>query len=189
MKKFLALMLAILTVLSCAVVASASEVAGTQQLTITYTEPEATYTLNIPQDTTIDLKNNDLSIAYATLTGSANFWGKRLEVLMQPDGFTDKSGTDTVTNALYNFTMTLADGSTVDDLMLTFGELADTSTGALVTNPQSNGQSITDMDLHFYIGAGPAFQNAIEGLDYTSTIQFNAAVVKNGETSPFDTTE
>ena len=94
-------------------------------------------------------KNNDLSIAYATLTGSANFWGKRLEVLMQPDGFTDKSGTDTVTNALYNFTMTLADGSTVDDLMLTFGELADTSTGALVTNPQSNGQSITDMDLHF----------------------------------------
>lgn len=185
MKKLLALTLAVLTIFSCSAVAAAAEVtnAGTQTLTINYTEPTATYTLNIPANATIDLANNDLSVEYATVTESANFWGKRLEVLMQPDGFTNEN--DSVTNALYNFTMTLEDGTTVDDLLLTFGYLSDESTGALASAPQHSTKTITDMDLHFYIGAGPAFQNAIEGLEYTSTILFNAAVVDAGETSPF----
>lgn len=187
MKKFLSLLLVLMMVFSCAVTASAVEVKneGTQTVTITYTEPVATYVLNIPDDVTItDFASGDFSIDYATVTESANFWGKRLEVLMQPDTFTNPD--DAKTNAAYNFKMTLEDGTSVNDLMLTFGYLSDVSTGALVSTPQHSEQNITDMALNFYLGAGPAFQDAIDGAAYTSTIQFNAAVLSEGETFPVE---
>ena len=81
MKKFIAIALAVLTVLSFSTVAFAADTT-----TLTTTVPDATYTLNIPADQEIAFGTIDTDIGSMTVTNSSGFAeGKNLQVSLTFD--------------------------------------------------------------------------------------------------------
>lgn len=82
MKKILALILATLTVVSCSMVAFASETV------LTVNVPEAKYTLNIPANQTITFGSEETNIGSVSVTNSSGFAvGKSLYVTVTYDAF------------------------------------------------------------------------------------------------------
>ena len=84
MKKLIAIVLAVLTVLSFSTVAFAEG----NTTTLTTTVPDATYTLNIPADQEIPFGTEQMGIGNLTVTNSSGFAvGKNLKVAVScPDG-------------------------------------------------------------------------------------------------------
>ena len=83
MKKFIAIALAVLTVLSFSTVAFAADTT-----TLTTTVPDATYTLNIPADQVIPFGATSTDIGTVTVTNSSGFAeGKNLRVTLTYDDF------------------------------------------------------------------------------------------------------
>ena len=82
MKKFIAIVLAVLTVLSFSTVAFAEG----NTTTLTTTVPDATYTLNIPADQQITFGATSTDIGTVTVTNSSGFAaGKDLHVTITYD--------------------------------------------------------------------------------------------------------
>lgn len=96
MKKALALLLAVMLVVSIAPAAFASTT------TLTTTVPGATYEFSIPADTTIEYNALDTSIGYLEVTESAGFAvGKNLQITIEYGPFTNADGSSTIPYYIY----------------------------------------------------------------------------------------
>jgi hypothetical protein len=93
MKKLIALALAVVTAMSCSMMAFAANTT-----TLTTTVPGATYTLNIPADQEIPFGKEEVSIGKITVTNSTGFGvGKNLHVTINYDAFVCNNDSVTTT--------------------------------------------------------------------------------------------
>ncbi len=92
MKKMLAVVLAMLSICTFSITAFAENT-----ITITTTVPDATYTLNIPENQEIPFGATDTDIGNVTVTESAGFaYGKNLKVTVTYDDFKCDSTSTTI---------------------------------------------------------------------------------------------
>ena len=98
MRKFLAVLLAAMMVLSMATIASA------ETTTLTTTVPDATYTLNVPANQEIAFGAESTDIGTVTITDSSNFAkGKNISVTVTYGDFTCADTTTTIPMALIGY--------------------------------------------------------------------------------------
>lgn len=182
MKKALALLLAVMLVVSIAPAAFASTT------TLTTTVPGATYEFSIPADTTIEYNALDTSIGYLEVTESAGFAvGKNLQITIEYGPFTNADGSSTIPYYIYaDDTSKLDDTATVTShthkqlgskSVLTFYGMNSGSVKRLATCPTSNSTSDYLGDLGVVI-TQEAWGKALAG-EHTSTITFTAEVVQD----------
>ena len=182
MKKTIALLLAVMLVVSMAPAAFASTT------TLTTTVPGATYEFSIPADTTIEYNATCTSIGYVHVTESSGFAvGKNLEITMEYGPFINISNPestisykicaddtakidDTATYSTHNYTR-LSGSSFV------FRGLNNGQVERLAYQTYSNSTTYYYGDLAVHIEK-EAWGKTLGG-DYTSTITFTAAVVQD----------
>lgn len=182
MKKALALLLAVMLIVSMAPAAFASTT------TLTTTVPDATYEFSIPADTKVEYNATCTSIGYVHVTESSGFAvGKNLEITMEYGPFINISNPestisykicaddttkidDTATYSTHNYTR-LSGSSFV------FRGLNNGQVERLAYESYSNAATYYYGDLAVHIEKA-AWGKALGG-DYTSTITFTAAVVQD----------
>lgn len=183
MKKTIALLLAVMLVVSMAPAAFASTT------TLTTTVPGATYEFSIPADTTIEYNALDTSIGYLEVTQSSGFAvGKNLQITMEYGPFTNADGTSTIPYVIKPDVTTIEDTETHDSH---YGDTKPSGTEfifkgmndgqvkrlASVPNPAANATATFYGDLGVIITQS-AWGKALAG-EHTSIITFTAAVVQD----------
>lgn len=160
MKKLLAIVLAILSAFSMTAVAYAGNTT-----TISTTVPDATYTLNIPADQTIEFGDTSHNIGDVSITNSSGFAeGKNLAVTIIYDSFSSADTTTVIPYKINRYTgqgyagVHVASGS-----QLTFKGYA---TGAVSTSPETLIMLIESANWGKALGG-----------HYSTTITFTAEVV------------
>ena len=100
MKKLIVLILTVATVLSASFVMTSAA----DTTTLTTTVPDATYTLNIPENKAIPFGTTDTDIGKVTVTNSSGFAeGKSLEVTMTYEAFKAEGVSTTIPYTIYGF--------------------------------------------------------------------------------------
>lgn len=171
MRKTLSFLLAVLLVVSMAPAAFA-ENATPGSTTLTTTVPAATYTLNIPADTTIPFGAESTSIGNLTVTDSSGFAeGKNLAVTVEYGEFTSKNVSTTIP-----YTLIICGLTASDSTALSSGKV-------LPFKGQSNGE-VKEQALYankyissMEIEVKSANWGKALGGDYSSLITFTAEVV------------
>lgn len=183
MKKAIAILLAVMLVVSMAPAAFASSTT-----TLTTTVPGATYEFSIPADTTIEYNALDTSIGYLEVTKSSGFAvGKNLEITIEYAPFTNADGSSTIPYSIYvDDTTKLDDTATVtshthtqmtNNSIFTFYGLNTGSVQRLATCPGGGTTTHYFGDLGVVISKA-AWGKALAG-EHTSIITFTAAVVQD----------
>ena len=185
MKKAIALLLAVMLVVSMAPAAFASTT------TLTTNVPDATYTFEIPANTPIDYNALDTSIGYVHVTESAGFAvGKNLQITIEYGPFVNTANSEsTIPYRLYaDNTDILTDNKRVTDhdggswsRLLKSGDsiiIKGTNEGTVRRWADNANTSAGN-----YIGDLGVLINSSDwgkalGGDYTSTITFTAKVVQ-----------
>lgn len=185
MKKTIALLLAVMLVVSIAPAAFASTT------TLTINVPDATYTFDIPADTTIEYNALDTSIGYVHVTESAGFAvGKNLQITIEYGPFVNTTSPEaTIPYRLWgNDTTNLNDttrvtnhySSSYDKKLESGASIVFKGTNAGTVQRLANNDAHSDSD---YIGdlgiiiSSRDWGKAIGG-EYTSAITFTAKVVQ-----------
>lgn len=177
MKKALALLLALVLIVSIAPAAFAT----TQSTKLTTTVPGATYTLNVPKDTVIPYNATDTSIGYVTVTESSGFAeGKNLYVDLTHDDFTSAEVATTIPYTVHYDATTSLSASTPATSHSSYAAIGSltfkgTSSGTVdrLAFSSSTERYIGDLGIKI---TKSAWGKALAG-DYTSTITFTASVV------------
>ena len=173
MKKFIAIVLAVLTVFSFSTAAFAEG----NTTTLTTTVPDATYTLNIPADQEIAFGTIDTDIGSMTVTNSSGFAeGKNLQVTLTFDSFKAEGLSTTIPFRIKPMT-----DNSYSDLCSTGEKLAFLGNvdGTVSEYPYDhiekgkNGIEIKSLGIMIY---STDWGKALGG-EYTSTITFTAEVV------------
>lgn len=185
MKKTIALLLAVMLVVSMAPAAFAAN----DTTTLTTTVPGATYEFSIPKNTTIKYNALDTSIGYLEVTQSSGFAvGKNLQITMEYGPFTNADGTSTIPYVIKPDVTTIEDTETHDSH---YGDTKPSGTEfifkgmndgqvkrlASVPNPSANASATYYGDLGVIITQS-AWGKALAG-EHTSIITFTAAVVQD----------
>ena len=178
MKKAIALLLAVMLVVSMAPAAFASTT------TLTTNVPDATYTFEIPANTPIDYNALDTSIGYVHVTESAGFAvGKNLQITIEYGPFVNTANSEsTIPYVLYaDDTDILTDNKRVtyhgskllkSGYSIIFEGTNEGTVRRLADN--ANGKFIGDLGVCIN---SSDWGKALGG-DYTSTITFTAKVVQ-----------
>lgn len=180
MKRLFALTLAVMMVMSMATVVSAENTT-----TLTTEVPNATYTLNIPADQTIDFGALETDIGFASITDSKNFAvGKNVKVTIEFTPFTCEGVSTTIPYTLtvkdsdYSYkTLPLKSGDSV-----TFTGKADGTVGSRVYLGEYTANQSPPKTYHMYADScllktnSADWGKALAGT-YTATITFTAEVV------------
>lgn len=185
MKKLLALFLALTMVFAMAVTASASEANQTPgSTTLTTTVPAASYTLNIPADTTIEFGKETTKLGNVTVTDAQNFAvGKNLEVTVTYDAFkADDSGIATTipyelkySKDDYGSISKNSSGKNSGEVFEFYGKSDGTVFEQAVDAVDVNGAKTFITQVGIYVSSAN-WGKAMAG-SYTSTISFTAEVV------------
>lgn len=179
MKKAIALLLAVMLVVSMAPAAFASTT------TLTTTVPGATYEFSIPADTAIEYNALDTSIGYLEVTKSSGFAvGKNLKITIEYAPFTNADGSSTIPYSIYVDDTTKLD----DTASVTSHYHKEIKSGSVFTFYGNNNGSVnrlaTCSSCTSYFGdlgvkiESSAWGKALAG-EHTSIITFTAAVVQN----------
>ena len=180
MRKTIALILAVCTLLSFAVAASADTVtSGTT--TLTTKVPAASYTMKIPADQTIKYGAEITKIGIVTIVDSEGFSAKKnVEVTVGYTEFTSK-GVDTTIP--YEILTVWGEGNSQwkfdSEAVLRFEGQQDGTVKSKATSIDISGvtKNLSDTLDHMAIMiSSDAWDNALAG-DYTSTITFTSKVV------------
>lgn len=183
MKKFIAIALAVLTVLSFSTVAFAADTT-----TLTTTVPDATYTLNIPADQEIAFGKTSTDIGSITVTESSGFAsGKDLKVTLTYDDFKCEGVSTTIPfnvclqDSTYDYSGPLSYEQEIN--VLSGGSIVfkGNSTGSVnqkvsLSYSAPNGNYTIYMDDTLVEIDSTDWGKALGG-EYTSTITFTAEVV------------
>lgn len=176
MKKAIAILLALMLVVSMAPAAFASTT------TLTINVPNANYEFSIPADTTIEFNALDTSIGCVQVTQSSGFAeGKNLQINVAYDDFTSESVSSTIPYTLKYARVkseNATEAQTTHDhkvSKLTFVGQNDGTVSTLASYTDAN-------DFTYYIGdlgvvITPSAWGRALGGEYTSTITFTAEVV------------
>lgn len=179
MKKLTALLLAILTVVSCSAFAFADNTT-----TLTTTVPDASYTLNIPADQTIPYGETIVSIGECSVTNAKNFGAyKNLNVTLSYDAFASETTDTTIPYQIrkhykgqVNTSKPVQDYyEQVGDGLVFQGQTGGSISESFVIN-SSYAQESTGKELCLYISDAAVWEKANSGT-YTSVITFTAQVV------------
>ena len=185
MKRLLALLLAVIMVTSMVVTVSASELNQTPgSTTLTTTVPAATYTLNIPADTTVEFGKEITGLGNVTVTNSGNFAkGKNLEVTVAYDAF--KPDLDSISTTipfslkystvLNGYLTSASDGKASGGAFVFRGRVDGTVSEQAVTDVDINGKETYVTQLGVYVSS-TNWGKALAG-NYTATISFTSEVV------------
>ena len=175
MRKTIALILAVCTLLSFAVAASADTVtSGTTTLTIKI--PAASYTMKIPTDQTIKYGAEITEIGIVTIEDSEGFSAKKnVEVTV---GFTEFTSKGVDTTIPYKIIAVLGGNYIKDtEFVLRFEGQQDGTVKSKATSMSGVTNNSSDTLDHMAIMiSSDAWDNALAG-DYTSTITFTSKVV------------
>ena len=175
MRKILSLALAIMMVFSMTIMASAENTT-----TLTTTVPDATYTLNIPADQTIDFGKKETDIGNVTVTESSGFAkGKNLHVTLTYGPFSSSGVSTTIPYTIQKRVSGFTDSRTVKsgDAIVFKGE----SSGAVYSKTMMSTSGPSGTSDHavtnFYVCIDSETWGKALGGTYTSTITFTAEVV------------
>ncbi len=179
MRKTIALILAVCTLLSFAVAASADSFTSTT--TLTTKVPAASYTMKIPADQTIKYGAEITKIGIVTIVDSEGFSAKKnVEVTVGYTEFTSK-GVDTTIP--YEILTVWGEGNSQwkfdSEAVLRFEGQQDGTVKSKATSIDISGvtKNLSDTLDHMAIMiSSDAWDNALAG-DYTSTITFTSKVV------------
>lgn len=174
MRKTIALILAVCTLLSFAVAASADTVtSGTT--TLTTKVPAASYTMNVPADQTIQYGVQVSEIGNVTIENSEGFSAnKNVDVTVGHTDFTSEGVNTTIPYEIL-YVWTSGEKWPFEGAVLRFegqqdGTVKSNATSIGIKHPSG---TMTQMAIKIASGAWP---NALAG-DYTSTITFTSKVV------------
>lgn len=180
MKKTIALLLAVMLVVSMAPAAFASTT------TLTTTVPGAAYEFSIPADTTIEYNALDTSIGYLEVTQSSGFAvGKNLEITIEYAPLSNADGSSTIPYKIYTYytskldeTKSYASHSVLKESGKTFifEGMNDGHVKRLANYQTGSSTPLYHGDLGVIISK-EAWGKALAG-EHTSIITFTAAVVQ-----------
>lgn len=169
MKKMIALVVALITVLTIPTVAFAAN-----QTVLTTTVPAATYTLNVPADQEIPFGTTKMDIGELTITNASGFAsGKNIEVTFTKTDFTCPNTSTTIPfDLVYEFELvTSSPIRTIIFTGLLDGSVSNSFyVGNTSTPGKGNGNLLT-------LSAESADWGKALGGEYTATITFTAEVV------------
>lgn len=170
MKKLLAILLAVVMVISMATVASAANTT-----TLTTSVPAATYTLNIPADQVIPFGATETDLGMPTVSASAGFAkGKNLQVTVTYEDFKNESVSTTIHCSLRAVPNAGASLSLLSGSALTFYGKDDGSVDEIAGwKENSNFRTLQRLSLEV---SSSNWGKALAG-EYTTTIIFSAEVV------------
>ena len=177
MRKTIALILAVCTLLSFAVAASADSFTSTT--TLTTKVPAASYTMKIPANQTIQYGVEDTDIGNVTIEESKGFSAKKnIEVTVGITKFTSESVNTTIP---YLLTTVWSSGQHISFNMgvLRFegqqdGTVKSRATGYITTAAIKD--PLGELERMEVMVTSSSWENALAG-DYTSTITFTSKVV------------
>lgn len=174
MRKLIALILAVCTLLSFAVVASA-DATFTNSTTLTTQVPSASYVMNIPADQTVEFGMTSVDIGNVTITEAKGFAEKKnVEVTVDFTDFTSKGVDTTIPYKLYarNSSNTgskeIAKGGVLRFVGKSDGTVRETASYVDETSASVDSVRMSILSSDW----GKALAGA-----YTSTITFTSAVV------------
>jgi len=186
MKKAIAILLAVMLVVSMAPAAFASTT------TLTTTVPGATYEFSIPADTTIKYNALDTSIGYLEVTKSSGFAvGKNLQITIEYGPFTNVDGSSTIPYEICADTTTdLNDTETVDYHSTSYSKASGSkfsfkglNSGSVERLARHHTATSTTSSNSYYGDLGVVITKADWGKalvgNHTSTITFTAEVVQD----------
>lgn len=173
MRKLIALILAVCTLLSFAVVASA-DATFTNSTTLTTQVPSASYVMNIPADQTVEFGKTSVDIGTVTITEAKGFaLKKNVEVTVDYTDFTSK-GVDTTIP--YKLSAVNTGGSTskiANGGVLRFEGSLDGTVKEIASYVDGTAQTVSKIRMDIL---SSDWGKALAGA-YTSTITFTSAVV------------
>ncbi len=183
MRKTIALILAVCTLLSFAVVASADTVTSSTT-TLTTKVPAASYTMKVPANQTIDYRLTTKKIGNVTIEESTGFSElKRIEVAVGTTEFTSEKVNTTIPYSLsFRWSSGRSYGFTYAGVgvVLLFEGQQDGTVKSRATAYREKGSSRNNPEAeleYMEVGITPrSWDKALAG-DYTSTITFTSKVV------------
>ena len=173
MRKTIALILAVCTLLSFTVAASADTFTSTT--TLTTKVPAASYTMKIPADQTIQYGTELTDIGNVTIENSEGFSAKKnIEVTVDLTELTSETVDTTIPYQIRNVS---SSGMTIDfdtEAVLRFEGQQDGTVKSRATN--INESPLDELNRMLVLIKSDDWANALAG-DYTSTITFTSKVV------------